>query len=73
MTDEPRIYMRHARAMNICGPGVERIAERMGVNLMDFLENGYPCALAEKSANPLLRKAAAMAREEWEAAHGKGQ
>lgn len=72
MTNEPRIYMRHARAAGICGPGVERIAERLGVDILDFGENGYPCEAAEKSANPILRKVARMAREEWEATNGKG-
>lgn len=73
MTDEPRIFMRHARALDICGPGVERIAQRLGVDIMDFCENGYPCDLADKSANPILRKASALARKEWEAKNGKGQ
>lgn len=72
MADEPRIFMRHARAMNICAKGVQRQAERLGVDILDFCENGYPCSLAEKSANPLLRKAARLARDEWEKANGKG-
>lgn len=70
--DEPRIFMRHARAMNLCSGGVERMAERLGVTMIDFCENGYPCSLAEKSANPFMRKAAKLAREEWELTHGKG-
>lgn len=72
MTDEPRIYMRHARALKLCGKGVARQAERLGIDLQDFLENGYPCSKAEQCANPFMRAAAALAREEWEATHGKG-
>ena len=70
MTDEPRIFMRHARALNLCGPGVERMAERLNYPLQKFLEEGYPCSLAEKTANPMLLKAAKLAREEWEKTHG---
>lgn len=73
MDDEPRIYMRHARALNICSKGVRLQAERLGVNFLDFCQNGYPCSLAEKSSNPFMLKAAALARAEWEQAHGKGQ
>ena len=73
MTYEPRIFMRHARAFNLCSIGVERQAERLGITMLDFLRDGYPCALAEKSSNPFMRKAAALARAEWEAAHGKGE
>lgn len=72
MTDEPRIYMRHVRGIGICGPGVERIAERFGYSLQDFLENGYPCSLAEQSSNPIVLKAARIARAEWEAKNGQG-
>lgn len=72
MTDEPRIRMRHARAMGLCSNGVERVAERVGIDIREFCENGYPCRLAEQSANPMLQKAAALARAEWELTHGKG-
>jgi hypothetical protein len=72
MDDEPRIYMRHARALNICGKGVRLQAERLGINITDFCHNGYPCSLAEKSGNPFLVKCAELARKEWEAEHGKG-
>jgi len=71
MTDEPRIYMRHARAIALCSTGVQRQAERLGISLADFLRDGYPCSLAEQSANPFMRKAAALARAEWEETHGK--
>lgn len=67
MTDEPRIFMRHARQCKLCAGGVERQAARLGISIAEFLKNGYPCSLAEKSANPFMRKAAAIARAEWEA------
>jgi len=72
MDDEPRIFMRHARALNLCSGGVERQAERLGLTVQQFCEQGYPCSLAEQSANPFMRKAAALARAEWETTHGKG-
>lgn len=58
--------------MGLCGPGVERVAERIGFSLEQFLLEGYPCALAEMSSNPMLLKAARLARDEWEAANGQG-
>ena len=71
MTDEPRIFMRHVRALNLCSNGLQRLSERLGVPMQDFLQNGYPCSLAEQSGNPFVRKAAALARAEWEEKHGK--
>lgn len=71
MTDEPRIYVRHARALNLCRTGIIRQAERLGISLADFLRDGYPCSLAEQSANPFMRRAAALARAEWEEKNGK--
>lgn len=72
MDDEPRIYMRHARALNLCAKGVARQAERLGISMQDFCDNGYPCRLADNSSNPFMRKASALARAEWEKAHGEG-
>lgn len=72
MTDEPRIYVRHAQACGLCGPGVTRVCERYGINPIEFGENGVAVTEALKlSANPLIRKAAAMAIKEWEDAHGQ--
>lgn len=70
--DEPRIFMRHARALNLCAKGTRLQAQRMGISVTDFCANGYPCSLAEKSGNPYLIAAARLAREEWERTHGKG-
>lgn len=72
MTDEPRIYMRHARALNICSKGVRQQAERMGINILDFMQNGLSCEQAEKSGNHFLMECAKLARKEWEDAHGQG-
>ncbi len=72
MTDEPRIYMRHAKAMRICSKGVRQQAERMGINILDFMQNGMSCAEAERSGNYFLIECAKVARAEWEAQHGKG-
>ncbi len=70
MKDEPRIYMRHVRAIGLCAPGLERLSERFNYPLQEFLENGYPCELAERSSNPLVLKAARLARAEWEEKNG---
>lgn len=67
---EPRIYIRHARQLGYCSRGSSRLAERLGVSYDDFLENGYPVSEALKSDNPLLRKAAILAMEEWERNNG---
>lgn len=72
MTDEPRIYMRHARALNICSKGVRHQAERMGIDILDFMKNGLSCEQAEKTSNPFLLECAKLARAEWEASHGEG-
>lgn len=70
--DGPRIYMRHARALKICSKGVRLQAERMGIDLLDFMQNGLSCEQAEKTGNPFLLECAKLAREEWEATHGQG-
>ncbi|AFB84040.1 tail assembly chaperone [Hafnia phage Enc34] len=70
---EPRIHMRHARQLGYCTRGSERLSERFGMTFEEFLEKGYPVSEAEKSNNPLLRKAAMLARAEWEEAHGNGK
>lgn len=72
MDDEPRIFMRHARALNICSKGVRLQAASMGIDMLDFCQNGLPCSVAEQSSNPFLRKCAELARAEWEQTHGKG-
>ncbi|MGK7564682.1 hypothetical protein [Salmonella enterica] len=71
--DQPRIFMRHARKLGYCKNGSERLAERFGITFEQFLREGYPVAEALKSANPLLRKAAAVAQQEWDEAHAHGK
>ncbi|QMV29933.1 tail assembly chaperone [Providencia phage vB_PreS-PibeRecoleta] len=72
MTDEPRIYMRHARALGYCSRGSERLAERVGITYQQFLQEGYPVSLAMQSDNPLLRRAAELALDEWNKENGNG-
>lgn len=67
--DQPRIFMRHARALGYCALGSERLAERFGLTYEQFLREGYPVSEALKSANPLLRKAAEVAQAERDEAH----
>lgn len=71
MMNEPRIFFRHARAAGFCANGTQRVVERYGVDYEKFLVEGYPVSAALKSANPLIRKAAELAQNEWDAQHGK--
>lgn len=73
MTDEPRIFMRHVRALGYCAPGAERLAERFNYSYEKFMREGYPVSEARKSSNPMLLKAAALATAEWEKEHADGQ
>lgn len=71
--NEPRIYMRHARALGYCSRGTERLAERFGMSYRQFQEEGYPVSRAMQSDNPLLRRAAELAMDEWNKENGNGQ
>lgn len=71
--NEPRIYMRHARALGYCSRGSERLAERFGMTYRQFLEEGYPVSEALKSDNPLLKRAAQLALDEWNREHDNGK
>lgn len=71
-TDQPRIFMRHARKLGYCSRGSERLAERFGVSFDTFLREGYPVVDAMQSSNPMLRKAAQLALDEWRETHGEG-
>lgn len=68
--DKPRVYIRHARAF-FCAPGARRVAERYGIDYVDFLQNGYPVEDALKIDNALVRKVAMAALREWEIENGK--
>lgn len=72
MTDEPMITMELARRINYCARGSERLMERYGIDVHDFLKNGYPAREALKINNVLVQKIARIAIEEWERQHGKG-
>lgn len=72
-TKEPYIYMRHAYACG-CGPGINRVLERYGVDPFDFADNGIAVSRALRlTENPLVKKAADLAIKEWEADRGEGE
>lgn len=72
-TNEPIITMAMARRLGYCAAGSERMLERYGINVVDFLKNGYPArkALAEID-NVLVKKLANAAIDEWEKQRGQG-
>jgi len=72
MTDEPIITMALARRVNFCARGSERVMERYGVDVREFLKNGYPAREALKINNVLVQKLARIAIEEWESQRGEG-
>lgn len=73
MTDEPRIFPRHVRAAGFCSPGGLRILERFKVDPQVFAAEGIPVSETKNVVNPLVRKAARLAVEEWEQnRNGKG-
>lgn len=67
---EARVYWRHVRPF-FCAAGAQRVAERYGIDFLDFLQNGYPVELAEKIDNPLMRKVVDSAVRDWERQNGK--
>lgn len=71
--DEPRIYPRHVRAAGFCSPGGLRILARFNVDPQVFAAEGVPVSATKGIVNPLVRKAASLAVQEWELSrHGKG-
>jgi hypothetical protein len=42
VTDEPRIFIHHIRAANLCARGARVWAARNGIDWSDFLNNGVP-------------------------------
>lgn len=66
MTDEPRVQLRHIRAMKLCAHGARQWCARYGVSWEQLRGDGVPCSVAEATGDPWGIKAAQLAREEAE-------
>lgn len=68
MMNEPKgvmVYARHVRANTYCMPGMDRVLQRLGVDVADFMVNGVCVDDLPETVNPLVRKVVDAATAEW--------
>lgn len=65
VTSEPKVYMRHIRAANICASGARGFWKHHGLDWSDFLANGIAADTLAATGEPAALRVIEIMRAEY--------